>query len=126
MSYKALPANVLQAFRSNYPKARITGATKETVKGETSYEISCNDSTTKRDIHYSADGKLIETEEEITVDKLPNAISNAISKQFTKGKIMKIELSVKDFNTAYEVLIRDKKKKFEVVFSPDGSVVSTK
>ncbi len=59
------------------------------------------------------------------MDRLPNAITEVIAKQYAKGKIMKIELSVKDSKTEYEVLIRDKAKKFEVVFSPDGSVIHT-
>ena len=126
MSPKALPPAVLQAFRSAYPNARIKGATKEINNGETSYEISCKDNTARRDIHYSADGKLLEAEELITVDRLPEAVTTAITKQYAKGKIMSIEMAVKDSKTEYEVLIKDKKKKFEVVFSPDGSVVSTK
>src|SRR5438132_1593749 len=77
---KSLPAAVLQTFRSSYPNARITGASKETDKGKTIYEVSCKDSAAKRTISFNADGKLIESEEIITIDKLPDPVTNAIAK----------------------------------------------
>jgi uncharacterized membrane protein YkoI len=126
ISYKALPTSILQAFRAAYPNARFKNGTKEITKGDTYYEINCNDGGVNRTITLDKDGKITEAEEELTVDKLPDAVANAITKQYTKGKILHIESSVKDSKTVYEVFIRDKKKKVEVVFSPDGNVVGGK
>ncbi len=122
---KAIPAIVRQSFRAAYPNAKIKGATKETTKGETVYEVLCKDSLANRTISLTSDGKIIETEEDITVDRLPEAVTNAISKQYTKGKIMKIELSVKDSKIVYEVLLKMKRKNTEVAFSPDGTIVKS-
>ncbi|MFI5263000.1 MAG: PepSY-like domain-containing protein [Candidatus Kapaibacterium sp.] len=124
ISYKALPATVLQAFRTAYPNARIKNAAKEISKGETYYEITCKDGEASRTISFDKDGKITETEEELTIDKLPDAVAKAITKQYAKGKIIHIESSMTDLKTVYEVVIRDKKKKFEVVFSPEGNIVN--
>ena len=126
ISPKALPVAVIQAFRSAYPNSRIRRASKEIEKGDSFYEINCKDSAAARTVTISSDGKIMETETEITADKLPDAVANAILKQYAKGKIMRIEESVRDSKTVYEVLIKDKKKKMEAVFSPDGSIVSAK
>ena len=126
ISYKALPAVVLQSFRTNYPNAGFKSATKAISKGVAYYEINCKDGEANRTISFDKDGNITEKEEELTVDKLPDAVSKALMKQYAQSKIIHIESSTKNSKTTYEVLIRDKKKKFEVVFSPEGKLVSTK
>jgi len=125
ISSKALPVPVVKAYRSSYPGGKITGATKETVKGDVHYEIMSKDSTGKRaTLTYSADGTLIETEEPITIDQLPSSVTTAITKQYPKGKVMGIEMAMKGPKMTYEVLIKDNKKKFEVIYGPDGSIIN--
>jgi len=126
ISFKALPATIIQAFRTAYPNARFKHATKEISKGETYYEISCKDGDANRTISFDKKGKITEAEVELTVDKLPDPVAHAITKQYAKGKILHIESSTRDSKTVYEVVLRDKKKKFEVVFSPDGNIISAK
>ena len=75
-----------------------------------------------RTISFNLDGTIIETEESITVDKLPDPVSNAITKEFPKGKILKIEQSEKNSNTYFEVLIKNKGKKVKALILPDGKI----
>jgi uncharacterized membrane protein YkoI len=126
ISARALPAAIIKSFKMEYPKARIIGASREIKNGDTVYEVQSKDSITKRTITFHANGIPIEIEEPMTIDQLPASVTNAIAKQYSKGKIMSIEMSMKGPKMEYEVLIRDKTKKFEVVFAPDGSVVLVK
>jgi len=57
---KILPAAVLDAFKTAYPKAVIKGTSKETEKGVTYYEIESVDGKLNRDLLYTADGKAAE------------------------------------------------------------------
>ena len=127
ISSKALPAAVIKSYRSAYPNTKIAGATKETGKDGVEYEIISKDSVGKRTtLTYSADGTLIETEEPMTIDQLPAPVTGAITKQYPKGKVMGIEMAMKGPNMTYEVLIKDNKKKFEVVYDMNGNVVPKK
>lgn len=126
LSVKTLPATIIESFRNEYPNARFISAIKQTNKGGTHYEIDCNDADSKRIIHYGADGKVLKTEEIITVDRLPDPIGTAIAKKYPKSRILKIKQSTKDSQLEYAVMISEKKKKTEVVFSPNGSIIRKK
>src|SRR5947209_19483535 len=81
ISSKALPAAVVKAYRNSYPNGKIAGATKETVKDGVHYEIMSKDTSGKRTtLTYDAGGTLIETEEQMTIDQLPAAVTSAIAK----------------------------------------------
>jgi hypothetical protein len=125
IAVKAIPPAVLQSFRNTYPDAHIKGASKDVVKKETYYEIVCKDGDARRDIKFNADGKLLETEELITMERLPDAVTKAITKYNSKAKVVSIQMVVKDSKTSYEILLKEKKKKTEVVISPEGKIVQT-
>ena len=126
LTVKTLPANIIESFRQDYPNARIISGIKQTSKGISHYEINCSDGDAKRNIHYDPDGKIIITEETITIEKLPEPVTAAIAKRYPKSRISKIKLSTKDSQSEYAVLISEKKKKSEVIFSPSGSIIRKK
>ena len=68
---KILPPAVLKAFKTAYPNAVITGASKETENGVTLYEVESVDGKLNRDLLYTADGKATEIEETIAPENLP-------------------------------------------------------
>jgi hypothetical protein len=126
ISSKALPIVIVKNLRMEYPGMRIIGATREIKNGDTVYEVICKDSTARRTITLHPDGIPIEIEEPMTIDKLPAAVTTAISKQYPKGKIMSLEMIMKGPEMTYEVLIKDNKKKSPVIYNMDGSVVKKK
>lgn len=122
-----LPAAVSAAFKAAYPSATIRGASMEVEAGMTYYEIESIDGKTGRDLLYTADGKVCETEETITTETLPEAVKQAVAGTYPHGKIEKAEKTIaQDGTVQYEFKIRDGKKLFELSIDPQGKVLETK
>ena len=122
---KDVPKPILEAFEKAYPKAMITGYSKETDKGVTSYEIESKEAGVHRDVQYAPDGTLIVVEESMPYAKLPDAVRNAVTKEYPKGKVTHCEKLSKTALTQYEVALKSGKQKYEVVFNSDGTIAET-
>ena len=118
---KDVPAAVLAVFAQAYPKATIKGYRKEMDKGQTVYEIESVEGKTRRDVTYSADGKLISVEETVNTNELPPGVKAALDKKFPGGKILRAEKVTKRTVVGYEFQIEHKGKTTEIVFDPTGN-----
>jgi hypothetical protein len=127
---KNVPAVVLAAFTEAYPKAVIMGCSKETVRGQTLYEIVSVEGKTRRDLIFSADGELIVVEETMDVSEMPPGVKAALDRKFPGGKILRSEKVTKGSIVGYEFQIEDNSKKTrgrlprmrtEVVFDSMGN-----
>jgi uncharacterized membrane protein YkoI len=117
------PEAVQTAFKTAYPKAFITGMSKETEKGVTYYEIESMDGKQKRDLLYTADGNVAEIEEAIDPTTLPEAVTQTLNKEFAGAKVLKAEAMTKDGNKSYEVKIEVKGKKKEIAIDATGKII---
>jgi len=126
IAVKDLPAAVVQAFTAAYPHAEIKGAATEAEKGVTYYEIESLDGTVKRDLLYTADGKVSEIEETISAESLPDAVKKAIAAAYPKGKIEKAEITTREGTASYEAKVKSEQKMYEVVVDAQGKIVKTK
>src|SRR5262245_46284204 len=116
-----VPAAVTSAFKAKFPAA--TKATWELEQGE--YEAGFIVNGEKTSANFDKEGKWLETETEIKVDALPAAVNATLKKDFAGYKIneaSKIK-SVKNGN-CYEAEIEKDKEIFDVLFSPDGKLIS--
>jgi hypothetical protein len=120
---KVLPQAVLDAFKKAYPKAVIRGASKETEKGVTYYEVESVDGKMNRDLLYTADGKAVEVEEALAPGALPAAVVKALDKAYPGYKILKAEDMLKDGRKLFELEIQVKGKKMGVTLDPTGKIV---
>jgi len=57
-----LPAAVTKAFAAKYPKAKPTGAEKQTAGKDISYEIAFDDGDKRKEATFTEDGKFVEEE----------------------------------------------------------------
>ena len=128
LARKNLPGAVLAAFTEAYPKAAIKRCFKETQKGQTVYEIESVEGKTRRDIIYSADGKLILAEETLDVSEMPPGVKTALDKKFPGAKILRAEKVTKGAVVGYEFQIEPKttrrrlpRMRTEVVFDSMGN-----
>lgn len=121
---KDLPKNVVAAFAKAYPKATITGTSKEIEKGITYFEIESVDGKAHRDLLYSADGIVHETEETIDAAGLPAKATQALAKDYAGANVVKAEKITADGKSGYEVTIRINGKTKELAFDVDGNVKS--
>jgi uncharacterized membrane protein YkoI len=120
---KILPAAVLNAFKTAYPKAVIKGTSKETEKGVTYYEVESVDGKLNRDLLYTADGKAAEIEEAVAPESLPAAVQQALTKAYPGCKILKAEALTKGPEKMFELQIQVNGKKQGVTIDPSGKII---
>ena len=74
---RQVPAPVMSAFKTAYPKATIRGYAQEKENGKLFYEIESREGTMSRDVLYNPDGTVAEVEESIsTSDRSVTRISS--------------------------------------------------
>ncbi|HEY3233758.1 MAG TPA: PepSY-like domain-containing protein, partial [Polyangiaceae bacterium] len=119
-----VPAAVIKAVSAKYPKAKMTGFSRETEDGVTKYEVQLQLDGANADVDVSPQGKILEEERTIPFDSLPPAVKKGFaSSHYAKGKVEKVEKSTKFGNTveiSYELLVRLGDKTHELLFSPAG------
>ena len=121
---KDVPEAVLSAFSKAYPKGIIKTYSREMRDGKICYEIESKDRHTKRDIIYAANGDVMEIEEALKPNELPQVVTAAITKAHPKGKIIAAERLTRGDVVQYESTIKDGGKKIDLVFSDAGELVS--
>lgn len=121
-----IPKSVLESFNKLYPNSNILGYDVETKDGQTFYEIESKQGTLKRDVKFNESGNLIETEESMNVKDLSSNIVAAINSQYPKSEITKSEKITTGSEVSYEVTIKSKKKKIELVLNSNGEILKTK
>ncbi len=124
VNLKVLPPAVLEAFQKTYPKAVIRGASKETEKGETYYEVESVDGKMNRDLLYTADGKAVEVEEALAPGALPAAVLKALDNAYPGCKILKAE----DLSQGRPEALRARRSKstarrWAVTIDPTGKII---
>jgi len=128
---KDIPQPVLEAvhevLQKVYPAATEFEYEEESVDGKIAYEVQFKDKGKKFELFYSADGALIETEEEIRISKLPKAVVKSIKKEHPHARLKEAEQILNPDGTvrAYEVEFSDSKKAFELEIDPSGVILKT-
>jgi hypothetical protein len=116
-----LPAAVQKTADEQSKGAVVKGYASEVEGGTTQYEVEMTVNGHSKDVTIAADGSVVEVEEEVALDKLPNAVREELQKKAGAGKITKVE-SLTKHNTlvAYEAHVRTGTKRSEVQVGPDG------
>ena len=117
-----LPAPILTAFRTSYPKATIKAAAKETEDGRTVWEVESIDNGLARDLVYSADGTVVEFEEQIDPASLPAAVSAALKAKYPNATITKAEKLMKGTTLTYEMALKGAAVT-SIEITPEGKIV---
>ena len=123
---KDLPSVVREAFEKSYPNAKIKGVGKETENGKTYYEIESIDRKMHRDLLYTPEGQVYETEEGIAAGSLPEAVKKALEKEHPKCTIEKAEKTMHGSSVGYELRVKTGKKRYEIAFDESGKVLESK
>ncbi|MSR57958.1 MAG: hypothetical protein EXS05_09820 [Planctomycetaceae bacterium] len=90
-----VPAVVRKAVQAKWPKAKIEEVSVEIEDGVAIYEFELEEGEGKAEREWSAtfnaDGKLLETEEEVSLDQVPKAVVDALQKKYPAVKKPKFE-----------------------------------
>ena len=125
VTMKDLPAAVRQTVERESQGATIRGLVKEVEGGKTVYEVEMKANGRGKDVTIAASGAVLEVEEEVALESLPDAARAAILKAAGSGQITKIEKVSARNRTAYEAHLRKGEKRSEVKVSADGRVLPT-
>ena len=127
---KDVPRAVLDAVKAKFPGVELTGASKETEDGRTTFEIVLKEKGRNVDVALTAAGKILEIETEVSPKDLPRAVASAIATKYPKVTIKKAEEIVEfeegEEEKSFEVLLdTGAKKTLEVKLSPAGKILNT-
>lgn len=123
---KKLPEAVLNAFNGSFPNAKIKTASKEEKDGQVVYEIESIDGKQNRDLLYAADGTVLENEEEIKFDELPEQIRQTIEEKYPNAEIEKCEKISKGSVIEFEIGLEIGETEHEILLDSKGNVIKTK
>jgi hypothetical protein len=116
-----LPSAVEKTVAAQSVGATIRGFSTEVEKGQTLFEVEMTVSGHSKDISMTADGSIVEVEEQVVLDSLSAEVKAGLQAKAGKGKITKVEsLTKKDKLVAYEAQVVTNGKKSEVQVGPDG------
>ena len=120
-SYGDLPPAVKETVQKEIQGATVKGYSKEVENGRTEYEVEMIVDGKSRDISMDPSGKIIEIEQEVSLDAVPAAAMAAIRKGAEGSSIQKVEEVKSDSETAYEARILSYGKHREIRVHADGS-----
>ena len=118
-----LPAAVEKTVAEQSKGATIRGFSQETEKGQTYYEAELMVNGQK-DALMDANGSVVEVEEQVSIESLPQAVRDGLQAKAGTGKIAKVETLNKNGKlVAYEAKVLTNGKKSEVQVGPDGKAL---
>lgn len=116
-----LPPAVEKTVAAQSAGATIRGFSTEKENGQTLFEVEMTVSGHSKDISMTADGSIVEVEEQVALDSLSPEVKAGLQAKAGSGKILKVEsLTKKDKLVAYEAKVDTNGKKSEVQVGPDG------
>lgn len=116
-----LPPAVEKTVATESQGATINGFATEVEKGKRLYEVELTVSGRSKDISMDKNGKVVEVEEEVTMDSLPAAVQEGLRKAAGSGTIGKIESLTKAGKlVAYEAHVKTGTKRSEIQVGPNG------
>ena len=122
-----VPKAVISAFEKAFPNAKELEFEEELFEGKTAYEVEYKRDGKEYEFLYSAEGVLLQKEEEINVKTLPDPVVQAILKAHPKAKIKEAEKLMKPDGTVtgYEVEIKVAGKELELELDVNGKILKT-
>jgi uncharacterized membrane protein YkoI len=116
-----LPPAVEKTVAAQSAGATIHGFSTEKENGQTLYEVEMTVSGHSKDVSMTADGSIVEVEEQVALDSLSPEVKAGLQAKAGDGKILKVEsLTKKSKLVAYEAKVETNGKKTEIQVGPDG------
>jgi uncharacterized membrane protein YkoI len=122
-----LPPAVEKTVAAQSAGATIRGFSTEKENGQTLYEAEMTVNGHSKSVSMSADGSIVEVEEQVALDSLSPEVKAGFKAKAGKGKILKVEsLRKRDELVAYEAKVDTNGKKTEIQIGPHGKPLDHK
>lgn len=116
-----LPPAVQKTVDEQSKGATVKGFSTEVEDGKKIYEAQLTVNGHGKDVSMDAQGHVLEVEEETSLESLPAAVRDGLTKAAGKGTIQKVESLTKNGRlVAYEAAVKTGTKNSEVQVGPDG------
>ncbi len=120
-----LPPAVEKTVAAQSAGATIRGFSTEKENGQTLYEAEMTVNGHSKDVSMTADGSIVEVEEQVALDSLLPEVKTGLQAKAGNGKILKVEsLTQKNKLVAYEAKVETNGKRSEVQVGPDGKALA--
>jgi hypothetical protein len=119
------PAAVKTAINKAFAKSSITSCKAEKEHGHDQFEVRVTKADgAKAEVDVEPDGKIIQVEEKIAVDKVPAAVMKAFAAKYAKAKVDRAEKQTpSEGKPSYELAFASGSGRKEATFSEDGTFV---
>lgn len=114
-----VPEAIVQSFTQQFPQITDADWTKE----DNQYEVNFEMNNTEMSATYDEQGHQLETESEIAIAQLPQAVQSTIDQQFSDYQIKETAKIENEEGTNYEAELHKGMKSFDVIFNSDGQVL---
>ena len=116
-----LPPAVEKTVAEQSKGATIKGFSTEIENGKRLYEVALTVDGLGKDISMDKTGNIMEVEQEVSMDSLPQAVKDGLTKAAGAGTISKVESLTKNGKlVAYEAAVKTGTKRSEIQVGPDG------
>ena len=121
-----VPETVRTVFAKDYPNAKFSTWDKETFEGKVVYEAEgVNVGTITRNVMYSPEGQVVQTEDSMPVADVPASITSAVNQQYPQATIASAEKRTHAGTVEYALKLKGAAVKMVVVDSV-AKIISTK
>ena len=124
ISLSQAPAAVQDAIKAQAGDGKIGKVVKGEEHGKTVYEAIVTKGGNDVEISVDDAGKLLGSEETISLKDVPKAVRKTIQEQAGTAKIKMIEKAIEGEKVAYEAILVKDGKDVEIVVAPDGKLQS--
>ena len=117
-----VPKPVVAAFAARFPSAMVEAYSKEKhpCGGQDCYEVESTDGGVSKDVIVAADGRIVEVEEGLGLERLPGPVVAAVKNRFPQSTLKRAEKITRGQQTLYEVVFRQGWRTREVVLDGLG------
>ncbi len=119
------PTAVTSAIANAFPKSKVASCKLEREHGHDQYEVKVSKADgSSAEVDVAPDGKIVQIEEKIPVDRVPAAVVKAFTAKYPKAKIDRAEKQTSAANEeSYELAFATDKGRKEATFTADGKFV---
>jgi hypothetical protein len=124
-----IPAIVMTVLTAKFPQAKIDKWSKEKENGKEVYDIEFKQGDRKFEADIFADGTIHNWEQQVEPGDLPQAVVQAVNRQFPNA-VMKEVMAITDVKNGaerlegYEIVVRRRlKKDVEITIASDGKIL---
>lgn len=121
----ACPAAVTSTIAKTFAKSTISKCKAEHEHGHDQFEVNVVKADgAKAEVDVDTDGKILQIEEKVPVDKVPAAVVKAFAAKYPKAKVDAAEKQTPSTGPAsYELAFKSDKGRKEATFTEDGKFV---